>query len=344
MDEALTLDINFELSTPKYKQIINSIIGKIEIGSIKHGQKLPSINRLSFDYILARDTVEKAYNELKRQGIIESVKGKGFYVTNANPNSRLKILLLFNKLSSYKKVIYNTLAHELSDRAHLDLFIYHCNYDVFEKILRERLTGYNYYIIMPHFIQFERSRFRSLLQEIPQDKIVLLDHQIEGIDHYHGLVYQDFKMDIYDALLTGLDRIKRYKKLILIFPKNPDYPYPKEIVLGFKRFCIFQDVDFEVVSEIGVDTTLTERTAYVVVEESDLVNLIKQCKVSNLVLGKDIGIISYNDTPLKEVLAEGISVITTDFEKMGKLAADLVLQNRAEQIKNEFKLILRNSL
>ena len=133
MEEFLTLEISDSASTPKYKQIVNSIVGKIETGRIKFGQKLPSINQLSFDYILARDTVEKAYNELKNRGIIESVKGKGYYVKNTSPESKLKILVLFNKLSSYKKVIYNTLAHQLGDKAQIDFFIYHCNYELFEK-------------------------------------------------------------------------------------------------------------------------------------------------------------------------------------------------------------------
>jgi len=84
---------------------------------------------LSFDYFLSRDTVEKAYNELRKRGIIESVKGKGYYVQNTKPESRQKILVLFNKLSSYKKVIHNAIAHTLGEKADIDLFIYHCNFD-----------------------------------------------------------------------------------------------------------------------------------------------------------------------------------------------------------------------
>jgi DNA-binding LacI/PurR family transcriptional regulator len=60
--------------------------------------------------------------------------------------------------------------------------------------------------------------------------------------------------------------------------------------------------------------------------------------------GRDFGLISYDETPLKEVLAGGITVISTDFEKMGRLAADCILNERHEVVANECRLILRSSL
>ena len=44
------------------------------------------------------------------------------------------------------------------------------------------------------------------------------------------------------------------------------------------------------------------KEVYVVIEEPDLVTLIKSCQSQKLKIGKDVGIISYNDTPLKEIL------------------------------------------
>jgi len=58
-------------------------------------------------------------------------------------------------------------------------------------------------------------------------------------------------------------------------------------------------------------------------------------------LGEDIGIISYNDTPLKELL--GITVISTDFQKMGSAAAEMILTKMPTSIKNDFNFINRHS-
>jgi len=341
---SISLEINNESSLPKYKQLINGIVENIELGRIKYGQKLPSINQLSFDYYLSRDTVEKAYRDLKRNGTIESIKGKGYYVVNSAPESKVKVLVVFNKLSAYKKVIYNALALALGTKVQIDFFIYHDDYRTFERIIDEHLKGYRYYVIMPHFIDFDRHAFLKLLKKIQSKKLIILDHLIQGVNEYHGAVYQDFKTDIYLAMEEGLELFKKYQKLILVFPNKNTSPYPQEILIGFRKFCGFNNFQFEIIDEV-IETTLVEKdSAYVVIEENDLVNLIKIARSQKLKLTSDVGILSYNDTALKEVLAEGISVITTDFVKMGELAADMILNERSGAVKNDFRFISRNSL
>ena len=61
-----------------------------------------------------------------------------------------------------------------------------------------------------------------------------------------------------------------------------------------------------------------------------------------MVLGDDIGIISYNDTPLKDLL--GITVVSTDFDQMGRTTAELILEKRVDRVKNPFYLTERESL
>ena len=58
--------------------------------------------------------------------------------------------------------------------------------------------------------------------------------------------------------------------------------------------------------------------------------------------GKEIGIISFNESDLKELL--DITVITTDFNKMGRSAASMILKGEHSQINNPFKIIVRNSI
>lgn len=77
--------------------------------------------------------------------------------------------------------------------------------------------------------------------------------------------------------------------------------------------------------------------------DKDLVSLVKTAKSGNLELGVDLGIISYNDTPLKEVVADGISTISTDFAAMGNLLADMVLNKKNKQIENVSYLVSRKS-
>jgi len=84
--------------------------------------------------------------------------------------------------------------------------------------------------------------------------------------------------------------------------------------------------------------------AYITVMEDDLVNLIERLMQLNLKAGEDIGIISYNETPIKKIILNGITTISTNFAEMGKMAARLILENRREHLEVPFKLTLRNSL
>ncbi|WP_299552242.1 substrate-binding domain-containing protein [Seonamhaeicola sp.] len=155
-------------------------------------------------------------------------------------------------------------------------------------------------------------------------------------------VYQDFENDIYSALKEGVDKIKKYDKIFLIYPEKAVYPYPKRILHGFRKFCVEYKLNFEILNEVYEDMISKKGDLFIVIEENDLVNLIKQIREDEFVLGEDIGLISYNDTPLKELF--GITVISTDFKVMGESAAKLILNNVQDQIKAPFNFVDRDSL
>ena len=61
------LFIDYYSATPKYLQLANSIIKAIGDGKIKKEELLPSINELSFEFEISRDTAEKGYKYLKKK-------------------------------------------------------------------------------------------------------------------------------------------------------------------------------------------------------------------------------------------------------------------------------------
>jgi DNA-binding LacI/PurR family transcriptional regulator len=63
-----------------------------------------------------------------------------------------------------------------------------------------------------------------------------------------------------------------------------------------------------------------------------------------LVIGKDVGIISYNETPLKKFILNGITTISTDFEMMGRMAAELIINRSKDRVEVPFYLKLRPSV
>jgi DNA-binding transcriptional regulator YhcF (GntR family) len=351
--ELVNEEISFKISLiensriPKYKQIVDSIIHNISIGKLKIDQKLPSINMLSEEFYLSRDTVEKAYNILKRRKIITPIRGKGYYVARTKLISKVNVLFLINKLSSYKMRIYNSFINNIGGNSHTDLHIYHCDKTLFLNLIDKNLGAYDYYVIMPHFKTDNLTHISSgkdvleAINKIPKDKLVILDNN-KGIEDSVIEICQDYENDIYGALKEGLDKICRYNKLILIYPQNSIYPYPRRILNGFRKFCVESSLDFEILDEVYDDIVLKKGDLFITIEESDLVSLVKQIRDKDFELGKEIGVISYNDTPLKELL--GITVISTDFKMMGATAASMILNKESGKIKNPFNFIDRNSI
>ncbi len=336
-----TFEIDEERKLPKYLQVIDCITNAIKQGKLRKGDKILSINELSNEYFLSRDTVQKAYDMLEQRGIIAPVKGKGFYISRTDIAKKYRILLLFNKISNYKKQIYNSFIETMGDNAVVDLKIHHSNAKVLEGLILDNLYDYNYFVIMPHFYENIAAAYQ-LISKIPEEKLIILDKDLSYVNKQYMAVFQDFKNDIIEALESGLKVLTRYKKLILVHPKMVSYP--SEIITGFRSFCMNNNFPGQVIHEIKSDTQINEGDAYIVIEETDLVQLIKNCNAAKLKVRRDVGIISYNETPLKEILLDGITVISTDHAKMGETAARLILENRQEKIKNPCTLILRKSL
>lgn len=333
------LHLNHKSKTPKYKQIVESIITDIERGILKKNDQLPSISEMSAHYDLARDTVEKAYRELRERGFIVSVQGKGYYVSGGN-DGKIRILLIFNKLSSYKRLIYYSFLQELGERAQVDLQVHHYNAKLFADIIERNLGKYNYYVVMPHFVHdLDKVDLEQVMKSIPADELVFLDKDYPALPGKYPAVFQDFQRDIFNALLSANELLQKYQQMVLVMPSDGNYP--TEIARGFHNYCVNYKKTYRII-ETATEEKLQAGTAYCVIEETDLAELIKKIRQTAWQLGKDIGLISFNDTTLKEVL--DITVITTDFKAMGRTAAQLLLEGRKEKVKNPFYLIQRGSL
>jgi len=326
--------------TPKYQQLANSIIKAIEDGKLQTDDLLPSINDISCEFEVSRDTVEKGYKVLKSSGIINSVPGKGYFIKTAEIHKKTKIFLLFNKLSAHKKIIYDALVAKLGDTATIDFYIYNNDFSLFKKLLLNCREDYDYYVVIPHFIE-EGEQAHQVLNTIPKEKLILLDKIVAGVKGKYAAIYENFETDIFEALQQALPQLSKYQTLHIIFPGHSYYP--KEILKGFNRFC--QEYTFNKVILNTIDNhTLHTGDVYITLLEDDLVSLVEKVIETDLKVGTDIGIISYNETPIRKIILNGITTISTDFHMMGEKTAELILEKSQEQVKANFYLTLRNSL
>ncbi len=334
-----TLRINHDSEIPKYKQVVNLIISDIEAGIFKKGQRIPSINETSEELLLSRDTVEKAYVYLKKTGVLSSVRGKGYYVNQVNIHTKIKVALILNKLSNYKRNIYYSFAEKLGTKAHVDVFIYNHNIEQFEEIIDNQITNYDYFVILPHFNN-ENAGVYSAIRKIPKEKVLMVDRNVEALKDY-PVVYQEYEKDIQSALGKGIDLIKAYSKINLVFPAN-EY-YSKNIIRGFQIFCQVNNLKYSVIDQLN-ESDVKQNEAFVLISDDDLYRFIKICKTKGWKPGKDVGVVAYNDNPVKELLEDGITTISTNHDEIGRMAAQMILDKDFRRIKSPFEFVKRNSL
>ena len=164
---------------------------------------------------------------------------------------------------------------------------------------------------------------------------LLLDKKISGITGEYAAVYENFSENIYTALLKAGEQLKKYNTLKIIFPVNSYYP--QEIVDGFCRFCQDYAFIYKVISNI-LNEEIKAGEVYISVMEDDLVKLIERTLELGIEVGKEVGIISYNETPMKKIILNGITTISTDFREMGRMAAQLILNGSRKHIEVPFLL------
>ena len=334
------IDIDYYSSTPKYLQLANSIVKGVRDNKLSKNDHLPSINELNYNFEISRDTAEKAYKYLKTIGILGSVPGKGYYIKSTEAAQKFKVFLLFNKLSAHKKIIYDAIVAGLGDQAAIDFYIYNNDFPLFKKLLQNKNEDYTHYVIIPHFFEGGENA-HEIINTLPKDKLILLDKLIAGISGEYAAVYENFEKDIFIALEQGLPQLSKYNTLKIVFPDASYFPH--EILDGFRTFCMQYAFNYKVVSQIA-NEPINEGEVFITLMEDDVVVLIERILATDLVIGKDVGVISYNEIPLKKIILNGLTTISSDFQQMGESVARIIIENQRQHEEIPFRLTLRSSL
>lgn len=255
----------------------------------------------------------------------------------------MKVLLIFNRLSDFRNEIYDGFVSQMNGGASIDLYIHplnNQNSSHFAQVIREKINTYDYFAIMLHASHVNEDILKTV-NSIPKEKLLILDKKNEFIRGEYACVYQDFEEDIYEALSREKHLITKYKTLNFVIQEK--YFYSLDIMEGVTRFAKENNLKYNIYTEV-ISENIRKDEMYLVLSERFLAIILKNCQQQNLQIGKDIGILSYNETPVKEVLSGGITVVTTDHFQLGKTAANLILNGKKEHIRNPFLFIQRNSL
>ncbi|MDP4270165.1 MAG: GntR family transcriptional regulator [Bacteroidota bacterium] len=325
--------MKFSNKVSKVNQVVDSITQEIADGVYALDDRLPSVNELSQKIHVSRDTVFKAYKELKQRGLIDAAPMKGYFVVDEVK----RVLLLLDVYSPFKERLYNAFVEKLPENVKVDLLFHQYNEKLFDMIVGDSIGKYNAYVVM----NFKYDEMTPSLLKLPASKLLLLDFCSFPKD---GLSYigQNFDEGFYAVLESALEQLRKYKRLVFVFPEDSVHP----IGAGdaFARFCRNYHFNYEIQRRHFLATDLSVGDAYVCIMTDDLVAVVAAANKAGYKFGKEVGVAVYNDMPLLEIIQNGISAFTIDFSRLGQLAASFVMTGEKIQVDMPTCFVERKSL
>ena len=340
------IDIILDISdkAPIYKQLVEQFEEAIRSGKLKPGEQVASMNDFASQMGISKETVKKTYGILREKGLLIPQQGKGFYVAEAYLDSKPRVLVLFDKLSIYKEVLYNSLAEALGEQADITILTHNQNLELFTYYLDTYLDKFDYYVISPHFPLDEKTQQAAvkLISRVPNRKLIMVDHWMQNYQGNYGAVYQDFENDVYEGLKQGLDKLKSTSCLKVV--TLPSSLYGKMVTKGVDRFVKEFNIPVSY-SDSVVDEILPNETYLILSSQLDsgLAAFARKVKEQNLEVGKDVFVISYNEFDLNEVVLNGLTTISTDFKQMGRTAAQMIIEKKSWKEHCDFKMTRRST-
>lgn len=314
----------------KFQQLVDQFRNAILTKELDKGERLLSVNELMKSCNVSRDTVVKVYNELKAQNLIIASPQKGYFVAENNK----RLLLVLDTFKAYKEELYASIISHLPEDYEVELVFHHYNIELLESVLNQGLPRCSCCAVM----SFDHPGVPVLMNKIPRDKLLIIDWNIRMKEA--SFIGQNFDKALRDNLKQHSSILKRYQKWVYVFP--PFTYHPDCSIKSFSDFCESENINYEIKKDIHFSPQKDE--LYVLVSDRTLALLLNQIQNKQLKIGHDIGILSYNETPLKKYVRNGISVISTDFNEMGKQIAVWTQSNRPVDITIATSITLRDSL
>jgi DNA-binding LacI/PurR family transcriptional regulator len=318
----------------KHRTIERDLLHSIKTGALPPGAELPSLNRTVARYGVSRDTAAKAYEALRQCGVIRAEHGRGFFVADPRGGDVLRVVVLLDEVSMYKEELYRSIESGLDSMAQVDLAVHGGSFENLAILYQGVRSRADVCVIVP---SLAREREKDYFADCDPREVIFLDRAVPG--SRLSSVHQDFERGVAEALGQATPLLEKYESLVLVAPK-PDNHILASIRTGVRRLARELELRFEHASTASLESG----KAYLIIGDHELVSAVKQARARGLRLARDVGLVSYNDTPLKEIIEGGISVISSDFALMGQSVARLLREGRRENVIVPTRFVQRSSL
>ena len=124
----MLIQLNYKSGKPVYLQVVDQVRAAAASGVLRAGEPLPSIRPLAEQLRVNRNTIAKAYAELEGQGIIETIAGKGCFLSGNH--------------SPFKKEVRQKMLAQDIDAAIVQAHHLQVNDRDFLNLIKERLENF----------------------------------------------------------------------------------------------------------------------------------------------------------------------------------------------------------
>jgi len=77
--------LDLRSGVPVYRQLIDQVLGAIATGTLKPGDRLPTVRQVAVDLAINPNTVGRAYKELEIRGVLTTQQGTGTFISANQP-------------------------------------------------------------------------------------------------------------------------------------------------------------------------------------------------------------------------------------------------------------------
>jgi DNA-binding transcriptional regulator YhcF (GntR family) len=332
-----SLAIEENLKIPKFQQLVNGILHQIDTGNLKPGDRLPSINETSSEYFLSRDTVEKAYGVLYKNGHLTTVFRKGFFV--APQKGVVKVIFLAGCLDNQTQKIYYSMSQVLGKKADIDIHFHDFSLDKFSDKIQKSLGEYHYYVVLPQNFE-DNEDYKKILKKIPNEKLILLNNCRCGSDWGSSSVNFGCASEYINVFNQNISKFKKYKTINLVL-SDRDF-ISADWMSAFANFCKVAKVEYQFLDGFEGEK-INKNQAYLVFEDCDLIEILKQTKAKSYEIGNEIGVVSFREDSTKELLGGGISTIVFCSQEIGNNIAEIIKKQEKKSVQIPLEFISRAS-
>lgn len=340
----MVFNVNPDKKVAKYKQVLSEIEKSILDGTLEKGAWLPSMNEIAAETGISKETVKRALVTLRDRGYIASCPGKGYYVSKSAGEipQKLNILMILSNMDIFKQMLVDSFNKTLRNDAEVRIVFHNNDVDQLEYYVDQNLDTYDYYVVIPHFSIDDETQMRvaKVLRRIPNRKFLMLDYYNRFMEGQFGAVCQDMLKDPESGLSEAVEDLKRSKCFNLV--TLPESRYGALTQVSIMRFCERNGIQLRLMDSFP--QTVEDGEVYFLQTgrlSNSLAEFDEILRKNNKKIGKDVGLISYNDVPLNAVVLGGLTTISTDFEKMGVTAAEMILSGKMAKVHNDFRMTRR---